>query len=352
MVVQQPQEQPQRQTLAQLAARIAERYPGFSLYHAKLFSIVVPDIGQVHSLVQQVEFPAAAVPNRHPVIIAIGDFSEACQFTTTLVPSVANGVLQINSEVINRRLPHCQYLALISPIEAQPPNTDYSKAYAAIGFVRSLLALNFGKLVQYTFVADFDFGADGAMHFGTPIFRMPLYGDLLRFLDPVITSEIVSRLPLQQEGYRQRLQRACDFVNYALNQADESFRFSAYWIALEILVAGKSNTIRDKLGAAYGEGRGFIDGSLRFNEISRARHALMHHGDFGILPAYHERLLHLYFWDIVRHQLGLPCRRLAQVLAQSGLIETETSEGRLEATARGAIRVAPATAVDATNVER
>lgn len=49
----------------------------------------------------------------------------------------------------------------------------------------------------------------------------------------------------------------------------------------------------------------------------------MHKGTFGILASYQERLMQLYFWDIVIARIGLKRRGLALLFAESGLIQEE-----------------------------
>jgi hypothetical protein len=87
---------------------------------------------------------------------------------------------------------------------------------------------------------------------------------------------------MQQADFRERLKRACSFFNSAMNQKDEAFRFSSYWIALEIIARGKSDAIRSRLAAAYGErNKAFADDKLYFKEIERLRHDLLHKGRSG-----------------------------------------------------------------------
>jgi hypothetical protein len=132
----------------------------------------------------------------------------------------------------------------------------------------------------------------------------------------------------QQADYRKRLQRACNFFDMALNQKDDAFRFSSYWIALEIVVGGKSDAIRSKLTAAYEQrNKKFADDNLLFREIEGLRNRLIHKGEFGILASYQERLMQLYFWDIVVHQIGLKPRGLAKMFVSSGMVEVERNQG-------------------------
>lgn len=214
------------------------------------------------------------------------------------------------------------YLCLFSPVEKQSGQSSYKKAFESINFELSRLLLPFGKRIAYQHVTDFDVSADGNIHFSGNYFRMPLYADDFGSLDSEIYNEISKRLVFQTENFRTKLQQASNFMALSLRQNDEAFRFSSYWIALEILV-GKSNAIRAKLSSAYGENSQFVDNNLYFKRVSDCRHDLMHSGKFGMLPSYFERLLHLFFWDIVMHQIGLPCKRLAESLCLSGLIQLE-----------------------------
>jgi len=81
------------------------------------------------------------------------------------------------------------------------------------------------------------------------------------------------------------------------------------------------------LSKAYGQGtKAFADENLLFKEVERIRHDLTHKGLFGILTSYQERLLQLYFWDIVIHQIGLRPRGLAMMFAKSGMVEEEKNQ--------------------------
>ena len=84
------------------------------------------------------------------------------------------------------------------------------------------------------------------------------------------------------------------FFDMALDQKDEAFRFSAYWIALEIIVGGTSDAIRAALAKAYGgDTKAVADRKLLFKDIEGVRHNLMHKGIFRTLRSYQERLIQL-----------------------------------------------------------
>ena len=50
---------------------------------------------------------------------------------------------------------------------------------------------------------------------------------------------------------------------------------------------------------------------------------MIHKGVFQKLYAYQERLLQLYFWDIVINKIGLKPRGLSRLLINSGVVEQE-----------------------------
>jgi len=240
--------------------------------------------------------------------------------------AVVDGGLKILAQLSEVKLPECDYFALISPIEKNDAGagTNYAHGVESINFIRSLIALSFGKLPFYTWVADFDFDANGTLAMRGDLVRMPMYGDLFKIVDAALINEITVRLAAQQADYRSRLQRACNFFDMALGQQDEAFRFSSYWIALEVIVGGKADSIRSKLAAAYGQqNKSFANDHLFFREIEGIRNDLIHKGAFGILTSYQERLMQLYFWDIVIHQIGLKPRGLALLFARSGLVDEE-----------------------------
>jgi hypothetical protein len=310
-------------TLADVAASLACVSSGFSYFHGKLFSFVVPEPGLFTSFTEALRIGTSAFPNGHPATLIVGKLANCIPFQSREVMAVEAGQLKIFTHLRDANLPDCDYLALISPAEKTDNGVSYKSAFASINFLRTLIAASFGKLPFYKWVADFDFDMKGQVALGGGVIRLPLYGDMFKLIDAALVSEIAERLSKQSDDYRGKLQRASDFFDLALDQNDEAFRFSAYWIALEIIVGGKSGAIRSKLMAAYGERKAFADDVLFFKEIEQIRHNLIHHGKFGTLKSYQERLLQLYFWDIVMFQIGLKCRSLARLFASSGMIEQE-----------------------------
>jgi hypothetical protein len=309
-------------TLAQLASEVLKSSPNSCCY-GRLYSFLPPNSLEAMNFIQSVPIPAAAVPNKNPVTALVGDFSEIIQILGKIVPSIKDGVLELNAVALKPDLPKCLYLALMSPAEKTVNGTNYLPAYEAIDFMKSLLTLSFGTLATYTYVADFEFDAKGKTNFVTESFRPPALADFQQFLDINLFEEIAGRLANQLPALRSRIQKACSFLSYAIDQKDESFKFSSYWIALEVLVGGRAQAIKAELAQIYKKGLQFVDADLRFKEINNLRNNLLHHGEFEILTSYQERLLQLYFWDICIFQIGLRCRFLAEQLARSGVVEQE-----------------------------
>ncbi|MGP8191973.1 MAG: hypothetical protein ACLQLT_04960 [Methylovirgula sp.] len=317
-------EKPKLNTLADIAAYFAKMDSKYQFFHAKLFCCVVPQPENFLSFLAGLQLSKAAFPNSHPAIIVVGKLGPLVPIQTYPILAFENDKLQLSFHVSELKLPDFNYLAMIAPAPKSEAGTSYQLPNESINFLRSLLSLAFGKLPFYAAVADFDFDASGTVSIPSGVIRRPLYGDFFNLLDIGTINDVMTRLALQQTEFRGRFQRACNFFDMAFDQQDETFRFSSYWIALEIIVGGTSDAIRSKLTKAYGKNnKSFADDHLLFKEIETIRHDLMHKGLFGTLTSYQERLLQLYFWDIVIHQIGLKSRGLAMMFVKSGMIEEE-----------------------------
>src|ERR1043166_4501566 len=296
--------EPHVMTTNDIADWFAKIDPRYTFFHGKLFSFVMPHPQLYAEFAAKMRMIREAFPDNHPIFLAIGDFSQMIKLESRFVPCIDGGTLKLVYFISDGRLPKCTYLCVISPAVKGETSTSYSRAIRSINFVKSLLSLHFSSLCSYTWVADFDFDANGNLALSSEIFRMPLAGSMFAVVDPVLANSIMERLALQLPEYRERVFRACDFVSDAMNLPRESLRFSLYWIALEIL-AGKSDAIRAKLAAAYGgQSKKFIDEGIRFKEIASMRVDLMHHGRFASFHDWQERLMQLYLWDIVIYDMN------------------------------------------------
>jgi hypothetical protein len=314
-------------SLVDLARFLAGPDQKYNYFHGKIYSFIPPSTEMVNKFLGELKFIADAAPNRHPASILVGDFSTLIKQEAIQVLAAPNGHFTIFNEVRDRKLPTCLYFAIIAPAHRADGTTSYAEACHTINFIRSFLTLYFGKLLFYDWVADFDFDLEGKLSFSGGFVRLPLYADLFKIVHPTLANAIIDRLSKQQSPFREQFQTACNFLSNALNQKDEAFRFSSYWIALEVISRGRSAAIRSRLAHAYGKPeKFFVDEGLRFSEISKIRHYLLHKGQFKTLKSYQERLLQLYFWDIVLDEINLPPGGLSYALVQSGVIEQEVRE--------------------------
>jgi hypothetical protein len=313
-------------TLAQIASGFTETEPRFTYFHRKLFSYIAMHPTQFTDFMQGLQLRRATFPNSHPANVLVGRLGPLISHQSKSIMTAENGQLRVLFEIFDLKLPDCDYLAIVSPAEKSDNGTNYRLAFESINFAQSLISASLGTLPFYSWVADFDFDASGQVHLSGKAVRLPLHADFAGIINLDYTNRLCERLQHQQPGYRRRLQRACNFYSTAIEQENTAFRFSSYWIALEILVGGRSDAIRSMLSKAYGEhNKRFADEHLLYAEIERVRHDLMHSGVFGGLPSYYERLLQLYFWDIVSYQIGLRSD-FALTLARSGVIEQEKEQ--------------------------
>ncbi len=310
--------------LAEMASSFTELDASFRYFHGRIYSFIVPNLEKFNEIANSGIPRRKAFPNAHPATIIVGRLAPLIANQISGVLTLENEQLRLYQRLSKAELPDCTYIAFISPAERSDKGASYAKAFESIAFLKTLMALAFGRLPHFGWVADFDFDENGTISVPGPIFRMPMFSDFFKIVDPALMSEVRERLSFQQKQYRDRLQRATKFFNLALNDDDDTLKFSSYWIALEIIVGGKSDSIRAKLSAAYGQrNKRFADERLLFKEIERMRHDLIHKGSFPSFFPYQERLMQLYFWDIVISQIGLRTRQLALALVDSGLVADE-----------------------------
>lgn len=111
---------------------------------------------------------------------------------------------------------------------------------------------------------------------------------------------------------REAVQFACEVLGRAVHQDDETFRFTLYWVALELISHSKGDGVAVKLGNAYGTNKTFASRSLEFDSIYKLRHAVVHKGKRAVLDARMERVMQCCFVDLLRARLDLPCKRLSE----------------------------------------
>jgi len=212
--------EPKQITLADIAAIFTATGPEFHYFHGKLFSFIPPESDKFAAFISGLQLRRSAFPNSHPATMLIGKLGGLVPIGSKQVMAVEGGQLRILAQVASLKLPDCDYLAIISPVEKNEAGTTYKLGFESINFLRSLVSPAFGKLPFYTWVADFDFDANGTIAIPGEVIRMPLHGDLFKIPDIDLANEVTTRLAAQQADYRQRLQRACNFLDMAMDQKD------------------------------------------------------------------------------------------------------------------------------------
>ncbi|MBI3703711.1 MAG: hypothetical protein HY244_07680 [Rhizobiales bacterium] len=312
------------QTLADLAKMLSRTENAGEKFLAKVYSFIPPSTPQFLEFIKHVKLKEKLFPNEHGAAILIGDISKIVTSQTEPVFVTKDKKLSVFFILQKIELPAADYLTIVSPIPTGGERSSYAPN-ESIAFLRTFLALFFGKIVQYKWVADFEFDFNGQVSLPSPVIRLPLHADFFKLVAPDLAVKIIDRLQLQLPEYRIRLQRACNLFDMALNQSDEAYRFASYWIALEVLVGSTGGAVKNKLAEAYGFGSDVsrVGKLLLFDQISNIRGDLIHKGIFTKILSFHERLLQLYFWDIVIFQIGLPNQSLAKLLVDSGIAEEE-----------------------------
>ncbi len=312
-------------SFADLAKKLVALDDRFSNFHGNLFGLVVPSKEKFLDFIAAAKMPRTIFPDQAPIALLVGDFSKMDMVEGLIVPSIEDGTFKLNTSMFNRKIPSCDYLCVIAPLNVSGAETNYEKSRKAIDIVRAFFCMSWGNLPFYCKVMEFDLSKDGNISMGSNVVKMPYFSSQFILDDHELSTQVLSRLAIQQSEFKARFERACAFIASAMDQTNEAYRFAAYWIALEILI-GKTNAIREGLAKAYSENAKFVDDALHFSEISQIRHNLIHRGIFRTLTNYQERLLQLFFWDVVICQIGLRPRRLAESLANSGMIEAELAQ--------------------------
>lgn len=188
--------------------------------------------------------------------------------------------------------------------------------------VRALMSARYGTLAFFREVAAFDFDSEGKTHYGTDVVKMPMASDFLFF--PAAFPTPLAHKILSSAMIGSRYDRAISFLAKAFDEPDEAFRFTSYWIALEVLCGGSAGTIRSRLAQAYGiKSVQSVDSLLRFSDIANIRHDLVHKGLFSRLFPYQERLMIAYFWDLFFAAEGHSIDRLAEELLKADSVQAE-----------------------------
>ena len=297
--------------LADLARSFAELSPAFRSTRIELHTVDIRDSERSITFLR--ECAAASFP-RHPSALAICTIKDFKVFTSVAIPYVkdANTIGWVN-RIDELTLPTTSAIFIGSPVVHTDSTTNDSLATEAISQVRALIVSAFGRAVLLARAATFFVSADkGEVSFVSPVFRTPQALDFRAAADPGLLSEIAFNQKTAKESDQVALRQAFDFCGRAAVETDEAFRFTLYWLALEVAAGGKSDAIAARLGQAYGASKTFAYENLGLRSIADARHDFLHRGVRPDLTHVVERSMQAYLIDLARWRLGLHCVRFAE----------------------------------------
>ncbi|UPJ57932.1 hypothetical protein [Bradyrhizobium sp. 192] len=210
-------------------------------------------------------------------------------------------------------LPDACYMVLFSPCVAREGFNDYFLAMRTRDVVLGLLASLAGRTICLDHISDQVLVAATLEETSVSnAFRVPHPYEFVAFNDPAILSETLDAILALPEEARDSILFAQNVFGRAVQERDEWFRFSLYWISLEMIAQTKGDGVAAKIGNAYGQNKTYAYDDLEFRSVYERRHALFHKGSFSSFDSRSERLIQLYFFELLRLRLHLPCKRLAE----------------------------------------
>jgi hypothetical protein len=132
-----------------------------------------------------------------------------------------------------------------------------------------------------------------------------------QFKNPYPAKQTTGIIADLSEDARGKLLFVLNIFGRAVQERDEAFRFSLYWIALEVVTGTQGNGIAARLGNVYSRGREYAFNELEFRAAYDYRNALFHKGVMQSFSARLERLMQCYFYDFLRDRLNFSCKSLA-----------------------------------------
>lgn len=244
-----------------------------------------------------------------------------------------SGEMTYATELVERVLHDGPYLCISSPItHVNSGQTRWLEAREAVsravGFITSVVGR--GSIFGLALELEVPAGSELRQSVFTPGLRTPQPMEFVMLADVRPVEEIAASLTSAKEELRRRLEYAASLVGRASQEKDKTFRFILYWMALEVVVDGKERKVTDHLAQAYGKPFAIVRDGLELSVCLQMRYEIVHLGKTHSLDARTERLLQGYFLDLMRFELGLPCRYLAGSLlaVEATIQEAERTEER------------------------
>lgn len=275
------------------------------------------DVGELGELFFSKIRSELVIDPKHPLTFLIGRFSDLEVWLSHEFQYVGvDKKFVFFSKIDKVMLPESDLVILASPAVHEGDITNSAPAEGVMSIYKSLLVGFFGRGFLLDRVAAFSIegGPEHKTSYSSRVWRVPQNIDCRALVDVGAYDDLTGRIPLQTEPLRSQLITACRFFSHAISEFQEYKRFFDYWMSFEILAQGKAQKVRAVLGKAYNASLEFVDADLRFKEIARLRHDLVHYGSFARLEPEVERRMQGIFLDVMRHRLGLPCKRIAERL--------------------------------------
>ena len=204
------------------------------------------------------------------------------------------------------------YVVICAPRIHKPEGERSDEAAQnSIALAAGMVVALVGRASFLTYLGDYIVDADTMQQsYYAPIVRSPQLEDGASLSDGAIVSEILPAMGALPEEKRNEIAYCWSIFGRAVKERDETFRFTLYWIALEVAADTKGDGLAAKLGNAYGKSKKFAYDELGFRPIYNMRHDVVHKGARVSLRADMERIMQCCFLELLRARLGLPCKKI------------------------------------------
>lgn len=211
-------------------------------------------------------------------------------------------------------VPKCFALILISP---EIGTGDRSVDRTASNVINIAVSLLFGLLGRENITDHigtlFVDSNNGCLSYQSPDFSNVTLFERFEIGNYFEYQEISRRFNKQLSDAKNRLRLAFNLFSRAIFEQDRQIRFIYYWISLEVVSNSQNQGVIDRLANVYGVSRSHIISATQVEQVYSKRNDLFHHGVFDDLDPRLERAIASIFIDILRHEIGLPNKKHAEL---------------------------------------
>jgi hypothetical protein len=220
--------------------------------------------------------------------------------------SQADGMLKINAEIKNSEVKTGTYVFMMTPKRIDGVNIPEFEVRETLNICAGILRAHAG----HNFMRDVIY--EGEVHAGKDGFTLaseglklphPTEGPHFNNSNWEQSKEIYEAVGNLQKEIRNRIHLSLNYFNKAFDEED-SFFF--YWVSLEILCNGKSQTIKQRIREAL-DLKSLKDvEEIGFGVISKWRHEFFHQGIRPTMAADVDRYIQLLYLDLLRYIVRVP----------------------------------------------